>query len=322
MPEKFTFGGDQLIAMHQLIGGKRIIDALGASDAPLSWSGVFMTGTAVDRARFCDTLRRTGEQCTVKIGSFSYTGVVTSFHGDFTRGGLYVPYGITLTIAEDKTAYVVKAPLPSTQAQINADMLRGNALQGCINDPTLAGFNASVQSAVQAVTDALAPIAKGLTAAVNSSVVTDVTCAIKVVNNAVATVQAALIPIAQAQAQVRKLITNAEQAVTNVATLGGILPGNPVAKMTGNLITQMNAAVTLPPLYEYNAILGRTVNNLNVLSAQGPTNKTIQVGGGSLQQVAAQQYGDATLWPIIAQANNMADPQISGIQTLIIPPRP
>ena len=321
VPQQITWGGEQLISVHQLIGGTRIIDALGQSDAPLSWSGIFLTGAAVERARFCDTLRRTGEACSLTWGEFSYTGLISSFTADYTRGGLYVPYHITLTVAEDKTGYVLFPPPPSAQAQTASDLYRVNTLQGCIGDATLTGFTSGVQTAVNAVVAAIQPIAKGLTDAVNSAT-SSASCVIQVLNNAVSTVQAALVPIAQAQAQAQKLITSAEQTITSIATVGGLLPGNPVAQITGKFIQQVNAAIQLPPLYEYSAIMGRMINNLNIMAANGPTAKTITVGGGSLQQIAAQQYGDATLWPVIAQANSILDPKLIGINTLIIPPRP
>ncbi len=319
LPEKITFGGTQLLSVHQLIGGRRILDALGASDEPLSWSGIFQTSAAVDRARFCDTLRRTGEPCKLTWGEFCYTGVVSQFSADYTRGGLYVPYRITLTVAEDKTAFVESPPQVSTQAQITGDMLRANSLQGCIEDSTLSGLNDSVMSAVQAVTDVIAPIAKGIASAV-AAVSGPGNCAIAIMNNARTAITTALGPIAQAQAQAQRLITSAEQAITGITTAGGLLPGNPVAQMTGKFIKQTNAAIQLPPLYEYKAIMGRTTVNLNTLAAQGPTAKTVTVGGGTLQQVAAMQYGDSSMWSLIAQANNLTDPVLSGINTLIIPP--
>ncbi len=320
LPQQITWGGTHLLSVHQLIGGRRILDSLGPSDAPLAWSGVFLTSSAVDRARFCDTLRRTGEPCTLQWGDFSYSGVVQSFSADYTRGGLYVPYRITLEVAEDKTGYVDAAPQPSVAAQITSDMNRANLLQGCIGDSTLAGLTASVQTAVQATVDALQPIARGLTSALNT-VSSAASCAVSVVNQGIQTAQAALIPIAQAQARAQTLITSGEQTITSITTAGGLLPGNPVAQITGKYIQQTNAAIQLPQLYEFSSIMGRMKNNIAAVGNPS-TAKQIQVGGGSLYQVAAQQYGDATLWPIIAQANGLTDPQISGIQTLTIPPAP
>jgi hypothetical protein len=47
---------------------------------------------------------------------------------------------------------------------------------------------------------------------------------------------------------------------------------------------------------------------------------TITVVGGNLFAIAAQQLGDATQWIRIAQANNLSDPQLSGVTTLVLPP--
>lgn len=46
---------------------------------------------------------------------------------------------------------------------------------------------------------------------------------------------------------------------------------------------------------------------------------SIQVVGGDLFHLAAQYLGDATQWLRIAQLNGLTDPQLSGVQTLLIP---
>lgn len=48
--------------------------------------------------------------------------------------------------------------------------------------------------------------------------------------------------------------------------------------------------------------------------------QTLTTAGGNLFQIAAQQLGDATQWLRIAQANNLSDPMLSGVVTLLIPP--
>jgi hypothetical protein len=47
--------------------------------------------------------------------------------------------------------------------------------------------------------------------------------------------------------------------------------------------------------------------------------KTIQVAGANLFQLALQEYGDATMWLLIASANGLTDPMVSGLVTLNIP---
>ncbi len=48
-------------------------------------------------------------------------------------------------------------------------------------------------------------------------------------------------------------------------------------------------------------------------------NRTIVVAGGNLFALAAQYLQDTTQWIRIAQANNLSDPVVQGVQTLIIP---
>lgn len=47
--------------------------------------------------------------------------------------------------------------------------------------------------------------------------------------------------------------------------------------------------------------------------------QTITVTGGTLFDVANRWLGDATLWYVIAGANNISDPWLSGVTTLTIP---
>jgi nucleoid-associated protein YgaU len=47
--------------------------------------------------------------------------------------------------------------------------------------------------------------------------------------------------------------------------------------------------------------------------------KTLVVAGGNLFQIAAAELGDATQWIRIAQLNNLSDPMLDGVVTLLIP---
>lgn len=46
---------------------------------------------------------------------------------------------------------------------------------------------------------------------------------------------------------------------------------------------------------------------------------TLSVAGGNLFWVAAAQLADATQWIRIAELNNLSDPMLSGVITLLIP---
>jgi LysM domain len=47
--------------------------------------------------------------------------------------------------------------------------------------------------------------------------------------------------------------------------------------------------------------------------------KTLVVTGNNLFQIAAVQLADATQWIRIAQLNNLSDPLLVGVTTLLIP---
>jgi hypothetical protein len=50
------------------------------------------------------------------------------------------------------------------------------------------------------------------------------------------------------------------------------------------------------------------------------TAQKITVAGGNLFVLAARYLNDATQWIRIAQANNLSDPQLVGVTTLVMPP--
>lgn len=47
---------------------------------------------------------------------------------------------------------------------------------------------------------------------------------------------------------------------------------------------------------------------------------SITIAGGNLFAIAARQLGDATQWIRIAQLNDLPDPALLGVITLLIPP--
>lgn len=326
VPEEITFGGAQMLSENKLIGGRRITDAMGPDDAPLQWSGIFLYNSALSRARFLDSLRRTGGVCTLAWDELRYSVIVSDFHANYKKP-YHIPYSITCSVIEDQTQLVDSVPIITPVQAIRRDMAQVNSLISCGSiggDSTLATLGASLQSALTAVTDAVQPIAKGLVDI--SSPLSQATkivgqaaqCAGEIANAVTNTVAAVAAPLAAFEAQVQKLITNAETAISAVATVGGVAPGNPVAKMVGNALSQVNAAVQLPALYELRSISNRMQSNLHAVSMPTSPKQAI-VGGGDLYQVALQQYGDASRWIDIAKANGLTDPTLTGIHTLTIP---
>ncbi len=50
------------------------------------------------------------------------------------------------------------------------------------------------------------------------------------------------------------------------------------------------------------------------------SNQTVTVAGGNLFALAARYLKDATQWIRIAQANELSDPVLVGVNVLVIPP--
>lgn len=75
IPAGINFGGRQIIAIHQLADGRRVIDSIGAAESELSFSGAFSGPTATFRARQLDSLRVAGAELSLTWDVFCYTVV-------------------------------------------------------------------------------------------------------------------------------------------------------------------------------------------------------------------------------------------------------
>lgn len=68
LPEHIEYGGKHTLATKKLIGGKRVIDALGPDDDDISWSGRFQGEDAAQRAAALDSLRNSGAEVELLFG--------------------------------------------------------------------------------------------------------------------------------------------------------------------------------------------------------------------------------------------------------------
>lgn len=88
---------------------------------------------------------------------------------------------------------------------------------------------------------------------------------------------------------------------------------------TENLNAQQQDSFSYWQLYLIQNYLNRLAANLKLINAP-PNAQTVTITNGNLFALAAQFYGDATQWPLIAKANGLIDPVVEGLTTLIIPP--
>jgi len=147
VPESIRWGGSQSLSVHKLVGGERIIDAMGADDADIGWSGIFLSSDASDRADELDQMRIAGVPVSLLFSGRSYDVVIRSFRAD-QRKQNHVPYQIVCTVLRD---FGPNQSSPTILSQVTDDL------------NTALGFDvpqalSAAQTALQTVTPVLVPI--------------------------------------------------------------------------------------------------------------------------------------------------------------------
>lgn len=289
IPEKIRFGGDQSLVVHELVGGVRVVDSMGRQDAPLEWSGLLMGSAALQRAQYLDGLRIAGKVLRLQWSEFDYDVVIKSFHADFERW-YQMPYSISCVVVKDNSLPVSNIADPGIDYCVTDDIGNVLGLATAINDGPLSSLVGVLDSAIKGVSS----FAKATQSTINS----------------------VLVPLAAVQSRVSILVASTGNTIANVTTLGGILPNNPISTQASKLLGQAAAMSQLPQLYNLQSVLGRLGGNLGSIGSSG---KRTTTSGGNLFSMASKEYGDASAWTTIAKANNLTDPQLSGINTLTIP---
>lgn len=315
VPEHILQGGCQAVSVQRMVGGRRIVRAMGPDEDEITFSGLFAyQGTA--RSDFLDGLRRRGDLCTLTWDNRRLLVIVSAYRVRYEKP-YELRYSISFTVVNNETAIVdaIPAVTPTQQMQVDSNSL--TQMSACSGNSALSSLASGVSTALSALQDAMQPIANGLKP-INASVASAATCMGQIANTIETSIAGVAAPVAQLLASTQALITNTENAISTTASFGGIVPGNPVAQSVGKFLSQVNSTIELPGIYQMNSVAKRMQQNLS-LANPGTSSKTVTVAGGSLYDVAAQQYGDANQWTKIANANGLSDPTLTGINTLNIP---
>lgn len=293
IPESIGFGGDQRLAIKKMLGGVRDIQALGGDPRPVEWSGIFFPTqdgqSALDRALTLEGMKNAAQPVALSWDELYLMVYIRTFEPDYRFAR--IPYKIVLEVLQDLTAPVYADADPDADDIINGDLDTANTLTSGIGDSTLSGLMGTVSSA-------------------SSSVST-------FVGAAQSTIASVLQPLNAATQRVTSLISSTDATLASVSVPGGVLPGVPVATNVAVFTAQLNASNLQPQLLQLRGVLGRVTSNLGLVNSSV---RTVTVGGGNLFDLASKEYGDPTAWTQIANANNLTDPTLSGISTLVIPP--
>lgn len=288
IPEQIAFGGEQQLVVHELVGGVRVIDAMGERPLALEWSGVFVGSAALDRALYLDGLRKAGNALELTWSQLNYRVVIRSMRCTFQR--FYrLPYSITCEVVADQTTPVRSIADVSPEQMVGDDFAEASDIADRIDDDTLSARMVDLSAAFAAAR----PIAQ----------------------MSASRREAVFGPLAAVRARVGAMLntTGLDLGATSVAA------GAPLATAIGVLAAQVAASAQASDLVALDRTLGRLQANLSSL---GSGTSTLDAAGGNLFDIAAERYGDARGWSVIAQANGLTDPQLSGLNRLSIPPLP
>lgn len=126
VPEKISFGGKQRLAVQNIIGGGRIVEALGIDDGEISFSGIFSGSDAASRAQLLDTARALGAQLPLVWQGFYYLVVIAGFAAEYRKPNL-IPFSITCVVVTDPLAAAANAVAP-VASLVSGDLAAASAL--------------------------------------------------------------------------------------------------------------------------------------------------------------------------------------------------
>jgi hypothetical protein len=149
IPAQISFGGQQKLVTHRYMGGKRVVDAMGADDALLDWDGQFRGYNASSRARQLDLMRRSGQELRLTWDVFTYRVVIERFSADY-QAPFEVPYRISCVVVADEAAPSLGRYIPTLGEGIASALtdVTGIAVDSAVLAPIVGGVQDSVRSLV------------------------------------------------------------------------------------------------------------------------------------------------------------------------------
>ncbi|MDD2795895.1 hypothetical protein [Acidocella sp.] len=173
VPEKISFGGRQNLAVQQLIGGGRIVQALGLDDGKISFAGIFSGNDAVTRAQMLDAARALGAPLPLVWDGFYYTVIIDEFCAEYRKTNL-IPFSVTCLVISDPLASLAAVAAPVANL-IGNDLTAAGALSGQagvsldgISASGIAGV-AALQSTLQGIVGTQGGVLNGAAAQLNGA---------------------------------------------------------------------------------------------------------------------------------------------------------
>lgn len=96
VPDTLVMGGKQILVIHRLLGGGRVIDAVGNDPARLVLSGRFIGPLATRRARRVEAMRQAAHVLSFSVADLSADVWIAEFSWAYQARGTICPYRLVL----------------------------------------------------------------------------------------------------------------------------------------------------------------------------------------------------------------------------------
>lgn len=319
IPSKIPFGGEQDLVVQKLVGGSRVIDALGAFENDIEWSGIFFGSDAIWRAKYLDVLRMKGKELRLTWSSLDYQIVIKSFVADYeyeTR----IPYKITCVVIKNNTIRIVRAATRDHDYIVNEFLDSAVMYATSATEQNMAEFDAEVAVNLADIKTKMIRV---------QSSIRNLNGLIRATVDQINNIRN---QITDVQNQVTRQIASVNNFLGTITTLGGVLPKNNKASVMaaklGSVVAHTNTSFQLLNLKFTLMNMNKEIKKVNPvtgLQTQKTTNKmfnlptTQEVQHANLYQLASMYYGDAMKWTLIAKENGLIDPYVTTPMTLKIP---
>jgi hypothetical protein len=120
IPQQISFGQRQRVAIHNLIGGGRVVDTLGAQPSEIAFGGIFSGSDASARTQILDTACAAGLVLPLGWEEFFYNVMIVDFAADYKKS-YWIPFEIRCAVVTDTLAAVLTSVVKNLEL-VNSDL--------------------------------------------------------------------------------------------------------------------------------------------------------------------------------------------------------
>ena len=129
-PSHMPYGGEQMLAVHKLPGGARVIDTLGPDERDIHFSALVFENDAYAFTESLDALRLSGAQVPLMFAGRFYTVIVSRVHVDIKRFPQLVRYDVTCLVTQNQMAGNLNKTVSTVTDLVSADLATAMAISG------------------------------------------------------------------------------------------------------------------------------------------------------------------------------------------------